>query len=78
MLVFALALWNGWDPMLKERLFGLTPHEENHGEDLKECCFYLDATPTHFYLKYLYKYTLAEFLYARLVAESRRRSESTR
>ena len=53
---FALALWNGQDPILKERLFGLSNSEGNHGEDVKECYFYLDSTPTHSYMKYLYKY----------------------
>jgi hypothetical protein len=72
-LCFALALWNGRDPILKERLFGLTGPEGNHGEDVKECYFYLDATPTHSYLKALYKYPQAEFPYARLVAENRGR-----
>ncbi len=70
---FALALWNGRDPILKERLFGLTGDEGNHGEDVKECYFYLDSTPTHSYMKYLYKYPQAEFPYARLVEENRRR-----
>ena len=55
-LCFALALWNGADPILKERLFGLTSGEGNHGEDVKEYYFYLDSTPTHSYMKYLYKY----------------------
>ncbi len=73
-LCFALALWNGRDPILKERLFGLTNAEGNHGEDVKECYFYLDATPTSSYLKALYKYPQAEFPYARLVEENRRRS----
>ena len=57
MLCFALALWNGRDPILKERLFGLTNGEGNHGEDVKDYSFYLDSTPTHSYMKYLYKYT---------------------
>ena len=70
-LCFALALWNGKDAILKERLFGLTNPEGNHGEDVKECYFYLDATPTYSYLKGLYKYPQAEFPYARLVAENR-------
>src|SRR5689334_21410929 len=70
---FAVALWNGRDPILKERLFGLTGNEGNHGEDVKECYFYLDATPTHSYLKYLYKYPQAAFPYARLVEENQRR-----
>jgi hypothetical protein len=73
-LVLALALWNGRDPILKERLFGLVPDENNHGEDVKEYYFYLDATPTHSYLKYLYKYPQAAYPYARLIEEGRRRS----
>jgi len=73
-LCFAPALWNGEDPILKERLFGLTNSEGNHGEDVKECYFYLDATPTHSYQKALYKYPQAEFPYGRLVAENRNRS----
>jgi hypothetical protein len=72
-LCFALALWNGGDPILKERLFGLTGHEGNHGEDVKECYFFLDATPTHSYAKALYKYPQAAFPYDRLVEENRRR-----
>ncbi len=72
---FALALWNGRDPILKERLFGLTGNEGNHGEDVKEYFFYLDSTPTHSYLKYLYKYPQAEFPYAWLAAENRRRGK---
>ena len=72
-LCFAIALWNGRDPILKERLFGLTGNEGNHGEDVKECYFYLDATPTASYLKALYKYPQAEFPYARLLEENRRR-----
>jgi hypothetical protein len=72
-LCLALALWNGRDPILKERLFGLTNGEGNHGEDVKELYYYLDATPTHSYLKMLYKYPQREFPYARLVDESRRR-----
>ena len=72
-LCFALALWNGRDPILKERLFGLTNHEGNHGEDVKECYYYLDSTPTHSYMKALYKYPQAEFPYAQLVEENRRR-----
>ncbi|HEX4645017.1 MAG TPA: glucosidase, partial [Verrucomicrobiae bacterium] len=71
---FALALWNGRDPILKERLFGLNGPEGNHGEDVKEQYFYLDSTPTHSYLKALYKYPQAEFPYARLVEENRRRT----
>jgi len=72
-LCFALALWNGRDPILKERLFGLTGPEGNHGEDVKEEYFYLDSTPTHSYMKALYKYPQAEFPYTALVAENRRR-----
>jgi hypothetical protein len=72
-LCFALALWNGRDPILKERLFGLTGPEGNHGEDVKECYYYLDATPTHSYMKSLYKYPQAEYPYAWLVEENRRR-----
>jgi len=75
-LCFALALWNGHDPMLKERLFGVTGPEGNHGEDVKEQYFYLDSTPTHSYMKALYKYPQAEFPYARLVDESARRDKS--
>ena len=74
-LCFALALWNGRDPILKERLFGLTNSEGNHGEDVKECYYYLDATPTHSYLKALYKYPQNEYPYARLVDENRRLSK---
>ena len=66
-LCFALALWNGKDPILKERLFGLTNNEGNHGEDVKEYYFYLDSTPTHSYMKYLYKYPQAAFPYSDLV-----------
>ena len=66
-LCFALALWNGKDPILKERLFGLTNSEGNHGEDVKEYYFYLDSTPTHSYMKYLYKYPQAAFPYDDLV-----------
>jgi hypothetical protein len=75
-LCFALALWNGRDPILKERLFGLTNSEGNHGEDVKECYYYLDATPTHSYLKALYKYPQREFPYAHLVDENRRRGKN--
>ena len=74
-LCLALALWNGRDPILKERLFGLTNGEGNHGEDVKELYYYLDATPTHSYLKMLYKYPQREFPYARLVEENRRRGK---
>jgi hypothetical protein len=72
-LCFALALWNGRDPILKERLFGLTGQEGNHGEDVKEYYFYLDSTPTHSYMKMLYKYPQAAFPYTDLVAENGRR-----
>ena len=72
-LCFALALWNGRDPILKERLFGLTGPEGNHGEDVKECYFYLESTPTHSWMRALYKYPQAEFPYAKLVEENRRR-----
>ena len=68
-------MWNGRDPMLKERLFGLTGSEGNHGEDVKEYYFYLDSTPTHSYMKYLYKYPQAEFPYRKLVEENRRRGK---
>ena len=73
-LCFALALWNGRDPILKERLFGLTNSEGNHGEDVKEYYFYLDSTPTHSYMKYLYKYPQREFPYGDLVETNSRRS----
>ena len=72
-LVFALALWNGRDPILKERMFGLTCDEGNHGEDVKEYWFYLDSTPTHSYMRMLYKYPQAEYPYRQLVEENRRR-----
>ncbi len=74
-ICFALALWNERDPILKERIFGLTGNEGNHGEDVKEYYFYLDSTPTHSYMKYLYKYPQAEFPYAQLVAENRQRGK---
>ncbi|MGE5027278.1 MAG: MGH1-like glycoside hydrolase domain-containing protein, partial [Betaproteobacteria bacterium] len=74
-LCLAVALWNGRDPILKERLFGLTNREGNHGEDVKELYYYLDATPTHSYLKMLYKYPQQEFPYAWLVEENRRRGK---
>jgi hypothetical protein len=73
-LCFALALWNGKDPILKERLFGLTNSEANHGEDVKEYYFYLDSTPTHSYMKYLYKYPQSAYPYADLIETNRRRS----
>src|SRR2546426_7312558 len=72
-LCFSVALWNGRDPILKERLFGLTGSEGNHGEDVKELYYYLDSTPTHSYMKALYKYPQAEYPYARLAEENRRR-----
>src|SRR5512142_1727449 len=72
---FALALWNGRDPILKERLFGLTGPQGNHGEDVKECYYYLDSTPTHSYMKALYKYPQKEFPYERLVLENRLRGK---
>ncbi|WP_080887327.1 MGH1-like glycoside hydrolase domain-containing protein [Nitrospira japonica] len=73
-LCFALALWNGEDPILKERLFGLTNSEGNHGEDVKEYYFYLDSTPTHSYMKYLYKYPQAAYPYADLVQTNKSRT----
>lgn len=73
-LCFAIALWNGRDPILKERLFGLTNEEGNHGEDVKEYYFYLDSTPTHSYMKYLYKYPHSEFPYRDLVVKNQQRS----
>ncbi len=77
-ICFALALWNGRDPILKERLYGLTGNEGNHSEDVKEQYFYLDNTPTHSYMKCLYKYPQAEFPYAQLKAENGRRSRDDR
>src|SRR5688572_6230058 len=77
-LCFSLALWNGKDGILKDRLFGLTGPEGNHGEDVKEAYFYLDATPTHSYMKGLYKYPQCEFPYARLVSEGRARPKTAR
>jgi hypothetical protein len=74
-LCFALALWNGRDPILKERMFGLTGPEGNHGEDVKEAYFYLDNTPTHSYMKMLYKYPQRPFPYEELVAENGRRGQ---
>ena len=76
LLCFALALWNGRDPIVKERLFGLTNSEGNHGEDVKEYYFYLDSTPTHSYMKYLYKYPQAAYPYADLVDTNRRRGRN--
>jgi hypothetical protein len=75
LLCLSLALWNGQDPHLKERLFGLTGPQGNHGEDVKEMYWYLDATPTHSWLEFLYKYPQAEFPYARLLDENRKRSK---
>ena len=75
-LCFALALWNERDPILKERLFGLTNSEGNHGEDVKECYFYIDSTPTHSYMKYLYKYPQQEFPYLDLVQTNQHRSRT--
>ncbi|MFM7315416.1 MAG: MGH1-like glycoside hydrolase domain-containing protein, partial [bacterium] len=72
-LVFSLALWNEKDPILKERAFGLIPTEGNHGEDVKEYYFYLDSTPTHSYMKYLYKYPQNEFPYEKLIEENQKR-----
>jgi hypothetical protein len=75
-LCFALALWNGNDPILKERLFGLTNSEGNHGEDVKEYYFYLDSTPTHSYMKYLYKYPQAAYPYEDLIKTNRQRNKN--
>lgn len=75
-LCFAIAMWNGQDRMLKERLFGVTGNEGNHGEDVKEQYFYLDNTPTHSYMKYLYKYPQAPFPYKELIAETQKRSRA--
>src|SRR5215471_8409698 len=74
LLCFALALWNGKDPIIKERLFGLTNSEGNHGEDVKEYYFYLDSTPTHSYMKYLYKYPQRPYPYGNLVTTNQGRS----
>jgi Glycosyl hydrolase family 63 C-terminal domain len=76
-ICFAIALWNRRDPILKERLFGLGGTEGNHGEDVKEYYFYLDSTPTHSYMRFLYKYPQAEFPYAQLVEENRRRGKDS-
>src|SRR6186713_3374957 len=73
-LCFALAMWNGRDPILKERLFGLAGPEGNHGEDVKEYYYYLDSTPTHSYMKYLYKYPQREYPYLDLIETNRHRS----
>ena len=72
----ASALWNGKDPILKERMFGLTNSEANHGEDVKEYYFYLDSTPTHSYMKYLYKYPQAAYPYSDLIENNRRRTRN--
>src|SRR5712691_2719597 len=77
-ICFSVALWNGRDPILKERLFGLTGNEGNHGEDCKECYYYLDSTPTHSYMKYLYKYPQSPFPYEWLVSENRARGKGSR
>jgi hypothetical protein len=76
LLCFALALWNKKDPILKERFFGVTGSEGNHGEDVKEYYFYLDSTPTHSYMKMLYKYPQVEYPYSWLINENRRRSKT--
>src|SRR3954471_22693535 len=72
-ICFALSMWNGRDAILKERLFGLTGNQGNHGEDVKECYYYLDSTPTHSYMKFLYKYPQREFPYFSLLNENLRR-----
>jgi hypothetical protein len=77
LICFGLALWNGRDPILKERLFGLNGHEGNHGEDVKEYYFYLDSTPTHTYMRMLYKYPQGAFPYEQLVEENRRRGKES-
>ena len=76
LLCFSVALWNGKDPILKERMFGLTNSEANHGEDVKEYYFYLDSTPTHSYMKYLYKYPQAAYPYSDLIENNRRRTRN--
>jgi hypothetical protein len=77
-MAFALAFWNGKDPILKERIFGLTPSEGNHGEDVKDFYYYVDATPTQSYMKYQYKYPQGEFPYQRLIEENQKRTEKDR
>src|SRR5258707_9499942 len=72
-LCFAMALWNGRDPFLKERLFGLTNPQGNHGEDVKECYYYMDSTPTHSWMEGMYRYPQAAFPYEQLIAENARR-----
>src|SRR6516164_11767752 len=76
-ICFALVLWNGADPILKERLFGLTGNEGNHAEDVKEQYFYLDSTPTHSYMRFLYKYPQAAFPYRQLLEENQKRGRNT-
>ena len=73
-LCFGLSLWNGEDPILKERLFGVTGHQGNHGEDVKELYYYLDSTPTHSYMKFLYKYPQRRYPYEELVSENQNRN----
>lgn len=73
-----MALWNGKDPIIKERLFGLTGSEGNHGEDVKELYYYLDSTPTRSYMKHLYKYPQAEFPYEEFVRVNKNRSKNER
>lgn len=73
-ICFTLGLWNGKDPILKERLYGLNGNQGNHGEDVKEVYYYLDSTPTHSYMKYLYKYPQTEFPYQQLKDENQNRS----
>ena len=73
-LCFGLSLWNGEDPILKERLFGVTGHQGNHGEDVKELYYYLDSTPTHSYMKFLYKYPQRQYPYEELVSENQNRN----
>src|SRR4051794_34864878 len=77
-ICFAIAMWNGRDSILKERLFGLTGHEGNHGEDVKECYYYLDSTPTHSYMKHLYKYPHAPFPYKDLLDQNLARGKDER
>ena len=77
-LIFSLALWNGKDPILKERIFGLNPYEGNHGEDVKEYYYYLDATPTHSYMKFLYRFPQHAFPYEQLIEENRKRTTKDR
>ena len=76
LVCFAIVLWNGQDPILKERLFGLTGNEGSHGEDVKEYFFHLDSVPTHSYMKYLYKYPQAAFPYTKLINGNRQRSRA--